>query len=265
MTLSPQIQQLAVAGRTFHYVSIADVPGVEQLPFSLRVMLENLLRQASRGTDTSAEIDALLQRRVGAGLGFSPVRVFGQDILGQVMLVDMAGIRHAVADAGGDPAKVSPKVPVDLIIDHSLQVDRWASPDAPRVNLEREYQRNGERFAFLRWCASSFDGVRVVPPGKGIMHQVNLEHLARVVETRDGWAYPDVCLGTDSHTTMVNGLGVLGWGIGGIDAEAAMLGETFNMQLPEVVGFRLTGSLPAGSTARASTAFLCRTGLLSRT
>jgi aconitate hydratase len=250
MTLSPQIQQLAVAGRTFHYVSIADVPGVEQLPFSLRVMLENLLRQASRGTDTSAEIDALLQRRVGAGLGFSPVRVFGQDILGQVMLVDMAGIRHAVADAGGDPAKVSPKVPVDLIIDHSLQVDRWASPDAPRVNLEREYQRNGERFAFLRWCASSFDGVRVVPPGKGIMHQIHIEHIARVVwtEQRDGvtFAMPDTCVGTDSHTPMVNGLGVLGWGVGGIEAEAVMVGKPVAMALPEVIGFEVKGRLRDG-------------------
>jgi aconitate hydratase len=250
MTVSPQVKQLALAGRKVHYVSIAEVPGVDTLPFSLRVMLENLLRQASRGIDTQAEVDALLKRHVGRGLGFYPVRVFGQDILGQVMLVDMAGIRDAVADAGGDASRVSPKVPVDLIIDHSLQVDRWASPEARAFNLEKEYQRNAERFAFLRWCSSSFEGVRVVPPGKGIMHQIHIEHLAKVVwtEQRDGveLAMPDTCVGTDSHTPMVNGLGVLGWGVGGIEAEAVMVGRPVALALPEVVGFEVKGRLREG-------------------
>ncbi|MCG2594415.1 aconitate hydratase AcnA [Ramlibacter sp. XY19] len=250
MKLSPQLARLPLPGRTVHYVPIAEVPGVDQLPFSLRIMLENLLRQATRGIDTQAEVDALLQRRTGRGLNFYPVRVYGQDILAQVMLVDLAGIRDAVADAGGDPAQVRPKVPVDVIIDHSLQVDRWASPDARRINLEEEYERNGERFAFLRWCSSSFEGVRIVPPGKGIMHQIHLEHIAKVVWTEpvEGGelAIPDTCVGTDSHTPMVNGLGVLGWGVGGIEAEAVMVGKPVALALPEVIGFEVRGRLREG-------------------
>jgi aconitate hydratase len=250
MNTTPQLKDLPLAGRKVQYVSIADVPGVDQLPFSLRIMLENLLRQASRGVDTQAEVDALLQRRVGSGLSFYPVRVYGQDILGQVMLVDMAGIRDAVAEAGGDASKVSPKVPVDVIIDHSLQVDSWASPVARRVNLEREYERNAERFAFLRWCSSSFEGVRIVPPGKGIMHQIHLENIGKVVwtEHRDGieLAVPDTCVGTDSHTPMINGLGVLGWGVGGIEAEAVMVGKPVALALPEVIGFKVKGRLREG-------------------
>lgn len=250
MKHSAQIQPLPLAGRSLHYIPIAGVQGVDSLPFSLRIMLENLLRQAARGIDTQAEVDALLQRRIGSGLSFYPVRVYGQDILGQVMLVDMAGIRDAVADAGGDPSKVSPKVPVDVIIDHSLQVDSWANVEARRINLEREYERNGERFAFLRWCSSSFEGVRVVPPGKGIMHQIHLEHIGRVVWTdkRDGveLAIPDTCVGTDSHTPMINGLGVLGWGVGGIEAEAVMVGKPVALALPEVIGFEVKGRLREG-------------------
>ncbi len=250
MKLAPEIKQLPLPGRTVRYVSVAEVPGVDTLPFSLRIMLENLLRQASRGVDTQAEIDALLQRRVGSGLSFYPVRVYGQDILGQVMLVDMAGIRDAVADAHGDPSKVSPKVPVDVIIDHSLQVDSWASPVSRQVNLDREYERNAERFAFLRWCSSSFEGVRIVPPGKGIMHQIHLECIGKVVwtEQRDGaeFAIPDSCVGTDSHTPMINGLGVLGWGVGGIEAEAVMVGKPVAIALPEVIGFEVKGTLREG-------------------
>ena len=230
MKPEPQIKQLPVANRTVRYVSIAEVSGVDQLPFSLRILLENLLRQAAiRGVNTQSEVDALLARRVGAGLSFYPTRVYGQDILGQVMLVDMAGMRDAVAEAGGDASQVRPKVPVDVIIDHSLQVDSWASPIAHKFNLEREYQRNAERFAFLRWCSSSFEGVRIVPPGKGIMHQIHLEYIGKVVWTeKEGqgeFAIPDTCVGTDSHTPMINGLGVLGWGVGGIEAEAVMVGK----------------------------------------
>lgn len=250
MSALPEFKQLPLDGRQINYVSIADVPGVDSLPFSLRILLENLLRQAARGANTRAEVDALLARRVGSGLTFYPVRVYGQDILGQVMLVDMAGIRDAVADAGGDASRISPKVPVDVIIDHSLQVDSWASPVARKINLEREYQRNGERFAFLRWCSSSFEGVRIVPPGKGIMHQIHLEYIGKVVWTEmtehGELAIPDTCVGTDSHTPMINGLGVLGWGVGGIEAEAVMVGKPVALALPEIVGIEVKGKLREG-------------------
>ncbi|MDP9095319.1 MAG: aconitate hydratase AcnA, partial [Pseudomonadota bacterium] len=247
MAVSPALASLQIGDRSFRYVPITDVPGVERLPFSLRILLENLCRQAAvDGADTKAEIDALLAREAGAGITFYPARVFGQDILGLVMLLDMAAMRDAVEQAGGDPSTVSPKVAVDVIIDHSLQVDSWANPDAARINLAREYERNGERFAFLRWCASSFDGVRVVPPGKGIMHQLHIENIGRVVWTKDDLAYPDSCVGTDSHTPMINGLGVLGWGVGGIEAEAVMVGKPVAIALPEVVGIEVTGGLPDG-------------------
>lgn len=249
-TYQPVIQSLSLQQRKVQYISIASIEGIDQLPFSLRVLLENLLRQLHNGQNTHAEIHALLNRQTGAGLNFYPVRVFGQDILGQVMLVDMAGLRDAVADAGGDPSKVSPKVPVDVIIDHSLQVDSWANPDARRINLDREYARNAERFSFLRWCSKSFEGVRIVPPGKGIMHQIHLENIAQVVWTqRVGdceLAIPDTCVGTDSHTPMVNGLGVLGWGVGGIEAEAVMVGKAVSLPLPEVIGIEVKGKLRDG-------------------
>ncbi len=243
---------LRVGSRTVRYVPISGVEGVDSLPFSLRVLLENLLRQAAvDGADTAAEVTALMARQAGAGVTFYPARVFGQDILGLVMLLDMAAMRDGVEQAGGDPTRVSPRVAVDVIIDHSLQVDSWANPDAARINLAREYERNGERFAFLRWCASSFDGVRVVPPGKGIMHQLHIENIGRVVWTRkqeaaEDLAYPDSCVGTDSHTPMINGLGVLGWGVGGIEAEAVMVGKPVAIALPEVVGVEITGGLPDG-------------------
>ena len=244
---NPALATLQVGPRTLRYVPIAGVPGVDTLPFSLRILLENLMRQAAiDGADTQAEIAALMAREAGAGVTFYPARVFGQDILGLVMLLDMAAMRDAVEKAGGDPSTVSPKVAVDVIIDHSLQVDSWANADAARINLAREYERNGERFAFLRWCASSFDGVRVVPPGKGIMHQLHIENIGRVVWTKDDLAYPDSCVGTDSHTPMINGLGVLGWGVGGIEAEAVMVGKPVAIALPEVVGIEVAGALPDG-------------------
>ncbi|WP_094853626.1 aconitate hydratase AcnA [Bordetella genomosp. 10] len=251
MNYSSLIKSMPIAGKDLQYASIAEFEQVEALPFSLRILLENLVRQGARGESVQDEIAAVLSRKSGTGINFYPVRVFGQDILGQVMLVDLAGMRDAVADAGGDPGRVSPKVPVDVIIDHSLQVDKWASPDARRVNLEKEYSRNGERFAFLRWCSNSFDGVRIVPPGKGIMHQLHLERIARVVwldKAADGsvLAIPDTCVGTDSHTPMVNGLGVLGWGVGGIEAEAVMVGKPVALALPEVVGIEVRGQLRDG-------------------
>ncbi len=244
---APTLASLPVGDRVFRYAPITDVAGVERLPFSLRILLENLLRQAAtEGTDTAAEVSALLERRVGEGVTFFPARVFGQDILGLVMLLDMAAMREAVEQAGGDSSRVSPRVAVDVIIDHSLQVDSWANPQAAEINLRREYERNGERFAFLRWCASSFDGVRVVPPGKGIMHQLHIENIGRVVWTKGDLAYPDSCVGTDSHTPMINGLGVLGWGVGGIEAEAVMVGKPVAIALPEVMGVEISGALADG-------------------
>ena len=250
------MKTLSVAGKTYRYAPIADTPGIERLPYSLRIVLENLTRQAARGMRpadaVAAEIDSLLARRAGAGLSLFPNRIFGQDILGQVMLVDIAALRDAVAEAGGDPASIEPKVPVDIIIDHSLQVDVFGTPDASARNLAIEYERNAERFAFLRWCQQSFKGVRVVPPGKGIMHQLNLEYIGRVVwteETADGTlAYPDTLVGTDSHTPMINGLGILGWGVGGIEAEAVMVGKPIAFALPEVVGVAIEGRLRDGVT-----------------
>ena len=251
MTLTPALDDLHIDGRTVRYVPISHIPGIDALPFSLRVLLENLMRQAvTQGTDVNAEVASLMGRKAGDGITFFPARVFGQDILGLVMLLDMAAMREAVQEAGGDPAQVRPKVPIDVIIDHSLQVDSWANAAAADINLAREYQRNGERFAFLRWCGSSFDGVRVVPPGKGIMHQLHLEHIGRVVWSGEHEGaeivYPDSCVGTDSHTPMVNGLGILGWGVGGIEAEAVMVGLPVTIPLPEVVGIELKGQLRDG-------------------
>ena len=243
------------------YVPISDVPGVEDLPFSLRILLENLLRQAAvYGRDTAREVQDLVERRAGAAISFAPSRVFGQDILGKVMLVDLAALRDALAEAGLDPELASPKVPVDVIVDHSVQVDAFATRDAPRINLEHEYRRNAERFAFLRWCAASFPGVRVVPPGKGIMHQIHLEKIGEVVRVdatpRGRVASPDTCVGTDSHTPMINALGILGWGVGGIEAEAVMLGKAVSMALPEVVGLEVRGRLREGVTPTDTVLFV---------
>ncbi len=253
MGASPTLPTLTNGDQTFRYVPIGDAHGLERLPFSLRIVLENLRRQALlRGRDTTRQVDDLLARRAGAALTFEPSRVFGQDILGKVMLADLAALRDALAAAGHDPKLASPRIPVDIIIDHSLQVDVFARPDAARINLEREYARNSERFAFLRWCATSFPGVRVVPPGKGIMHQIHLENLGHVVWTEQSQhgplISPDTCVGTDSHTPMINALGILGWGVGGIEAEAAMLGKPIAMALPAVVGIEVTGALRDGVT-----------------
>jgi aconitate hydratase len=251
MATQPELADLGTGKGHARYVPIAATPGIERLPFALRVVLENLLRQrVVRGIETARQVDDLVARRVGAALNFYPTRIFGQDILGKVMMVDMAAMRDALAAAGRDPRTINPAVPVDIIIDHSLQVDVFGSRDAPGVNLAREYARNRERFAFLRWCAESFDRVRVVPPGKGIMHQIHIEHLGQVVwnETWNGRELlsPDTCIGTDSHTPMINGLGILGWGVGGIEAEAVMLGKPVAMALPRVVGVEVTGALEDG-------------------
>jgi aconitate hydratase A / 2-methylisocitrate dehydratase len=250
---SPTLVSRRLAGRDVLLAPVRDVPGIDRLPFSLRVVLENLVRQrAVRGLDTTAQIDHLVERRAGAGISLFPTRIFGQDILGKVMLIDLAALRDALAAAGIDPALVRPKVPVDIVVDHSLQVDAFGTRNAPSINLDLEYRRNQERFAFLRWCTTSFEGVRVVPPGKGIMHQLHLESIGQVVWTQDTpegvIASPDTCVGVDSHTPMINGLGILGWGVGGLEAEAVMLGRPVAMALPKVVGVEVTGQLDPGVT-----------------
>ena len=226
---------------------IAD-PG--HLPHTVKILLENLLRRAGSRDVADDDVRALAAwPGPAADVAFMPGRVLMQDFTGVPAVVDLAAMRSAVARAGGDPARVNPLVPVDLIIDHSVQVDVFRTPEAYEANIEWEYRRNGERYALLRWAQQAFDGLRVVPPGAGICHQVNLEHLGQVVSVRDGVAFPDTLIGTDSHTTMINGLGVLGWGVGGIEAEAAMLGQPTFLPQPDVVGVRVTGALPAGTTA----------------
>ncbi len=228
---------------------------VARLPFSLKILLENLLRTEGNGAVTAADIEALARWDAKAEpsqeIAFSPARVVMQDFTGVPAIVDLAAMRDAMADLGGDPAKINPLVPAELVIDHSVQVDAFGTRDAFTVNAQREFERNQERYAFLRWGQDAFDNFAVVPPDTGIVHQVNLEYLARVVFVDDasGQAYPDTLVGTDSHTTMINGLGVLGWGVGGIEAEAAMLGQPMSMLIPQVVGFKLTGELPEGATA----------------
>ncbi|MDJ0458224.1 aconitate hydratase [Arthrobacter sp. NQ7] len=249
--------KLNVAGTEYEIFRLNSVEGAENLPFSLKVLLENLLRtedganitadhvRALAGWDPNAEPDTEIQ--------FTPARVIMQDFTGVPCVVDLATMREAVKELGGDPKRVNPLAPAEMVIDHSVQIDAFGNSGALERNMEIEYQRNGERYQFLRWGQTAFDDFKVVPPGTGIVHQVNIEYLARTVMTRevDGAlrAYPDTCVGTDSHTTMVNGLGVLGWGVGGIEAEAAMLGQPVSMLIPRVVGFKLSGSIPAGATA----------------
>src|SRR5829696_7622177 len=221
---------------------------VARLPYTLRVLLENVLRNGDED-DVRAVATWDAKAEPSQEISFSPSRVLLQDLTGVPALVDLAAMRNAMADLGGDPAKINPLIPAELVIDHSVQVDLFGSRGAFERNVELEFERNRERYVFLRWGQKAFRGVEVVPPGTGICHQVNLEYLARVVEDRDGVAFPDTLVGTDSHTTMVNGLGVLGWGVGGIEAEAAMLGQPLSMLVPKVVGFRLHGALPEGATA----------------
>ena len=221
---------------------------VERLPYTLKILLENVLR-TSTPENVEAVAEWVASEEPSGEISFSPARVIHQDFTGVPAIVDLAAMRHAIHDLGGDAAKTNPQLPAELVIDHSVQVDDFANRLAIRHNTDREYERNRERYAFLRWGQQAFDDLKVVPPETGIVHQVNLEYLARVVEARGGQTFPDTLLGTDSHTTMINGLGVLGWGVGGIEAEAAMLGESVSMLVPQVVGFRLTGALREGATA----------------
>ncbi|MDQ4006150.1 MAG: aconitate hydratase AcnA, partial [Actinomycetota bacterium] len=226
---------------------------VEGLPYSLKVLLENLLRTEDGANVDASDIEALArwdpEAEASREIAYSPARILMQDFTGVPAVVDLAAMRDAMADLGGDPGLINPLIPVDLVIDHSIVADVTGLPDAFKRNAELEFQRNEERYRFLRWGQVAFDDFRVVPPNTGICHQVNLEYLATVVATREGVAFPDTLVGTDSHTPMVNGVGVLGWGVGGIEAEAAMLGQPISLLIPRVVGFRLTGELPEGSTA----------------
>ncbi|PZG45499.1 aconitate hydratase AcnA [Spongiactinospora gelatinilytica] len=244
---------LRVGEAAYEIYRLDAVEGSARLPYSLKILLENLLRTEDGTNITADHIRALGGWDPSAApsveIQFTPGRVIMQDFTGVPCVVDLATMREAVRDLGGDPAKINPLAPAELVIDHSVIVDFFGGSDSFRRNVEREYERNRERYQFLRWGQTAFDEFKVVPPGTGIVHQVNIEHLARVVMTRDGKAYPDTCVGTDSHTTMENGIGVLGWGVGGIEAEAAMLGQPISMLIPRVVGFKLTGRLPAGATA----------------
>ncbi|HEU5417411.1 MAG TPA: aconitate hydratase [Streptosporangiaceae bacterium] len=244
---------LKVNGSSYRIFRLDAVDGAARLPFSLKILLENLLRNEDGHLVTAAQIQALAgwdpQAEPTAEIAFTPARVLLQDFTGVPCLVDLAAMREAMAALGGDPARVSPLRPAELIIDHSVIADYFGRPDALARNIDLEYRRNAERYAFLRWGQQALPGLLVVPPGTGICHQVNLEHLARVVFAEDGAAFPDTLVGTDSHTPMVNGLGVLGWGVGGIEAEAAMLGQPLSMLIPNVIGVRLSGQLPEGSTA----------------
>src|SRR6201997_4231943 len=240
------MEQLQVGDESygFHKLDAA----AARLPYTLRILLENVLRNT---TEEEAEAVAgwVAADEPSREISFHPARVLLQDFTGVPAVVDLAAMRDAMREQGGDARAINPVIPAELVIDHSVQVDEFATRLAIERNVELEFERNRERYTFLRWGQSAFDNFRVVPPNTGIVHQVNLEYLARVVEVRDGVAFPDTLVGTDSHTTMVHGLGVLGWGVGGIEAEAAMLGEALSMLVPQVVGFRLTGALREGATA----------------
>ncbi|UJW36786.1 aconitate hydratase AcnA [Saccharothrix sp. AJ9571] len=244
---------LKVGDASYEIFRLDKVDGSKRLPYSLKILLENLLRTEDGANITADHIRALggwdAKADPSTEIQFTPARVIMQDFTGVPCVVDLATMREAVTDLGGDPDKVNPLAPAELVIDHSVIIDVFGTADSFERNVEFEYQRNRERYQFLRWGQGAFDEFKVVPPGTGIVHQVNIEHLARTVMARNGQAYPDSCVGTDSHTTMVNGLGVLGWGVGGIEAEAAMLGQSVSMLIPRVVGFKLTGEIPAGVTA----------------
>ena len=255
---------LSVGGVNYTYYSLVEaekngLAGIARLPFSMKVLLENLLRHEDGRSVTQADIAAVAAWVDNKGaaekeIGFRPARVLMQDFTGVPAVVDLAAMRDGMMLLGGDATRINPLVPVDLVIDHSVIVEEFGNRDAFGKNVEIEYERNGERYNFLKWGQSAFANFRVVPPGTGICHQVNLEYLAQTVwseKTPKGEeiAYPDTLVGTDSHTTMVNGLAVLGWGVGGIEAEAAMLGQPLSMLIPEVIGFKLTGKLKEGVTA----------------
>jgi aconitate hydratase len=238
-------------GTEARYFPLAQLGDLSRLPMTVKILLEQMVRAASGGGANEADIATLARypERGAISVPFRPTRILLQDFTGVPAAVDLAAMRSAMQRAGKDPARIEPLIPVDLVIDHSVQADFFGAKDVYERNLQREYERNRERYSVLRWAGQAFKTFRVVPPGAGICHQVNLERLCQVVQLRDGVAMPDTLFGADSHTTMVNGLGVLGWGVGGIEAEAAMLGQPTYLPWPIVVGVRMTGSLPPGTTA----------------
>jgi len=247
---------LNVGGRDYQYFSLKALAGqfnLARLPYSYKILLENLLRHEDGANTTKADIEALagadLKALPAKDINFTPARVILQDFTGVPCVVDLAAMRDAIKKLGGDAAKVNPLCPVELVIDHSVMIDHYGSKEALDLNAKVEFERNAERYTFLRWGQEALQNFKAVPPDTGIVHQVNIEYLARVVFDNNGLLYPDSCFGTDSHTTMVNGIGVLGWGVGGIEAEAAMLGQPSSMLMPEVIGVRVTGKLAEGATA----------------
>jgi len=243
------MRTLNILGKDYNYYDISNISGVERLPYSLRMLLESLVRQKNDLSITQTHIDNVCGFKVGSETVFLPSRVILQDFTGVPAVVDLAAMRDAMKTLGGDPGLINPEIPVDLVIDHSVQVDRSGSDDALKENARLEFERNRERYEFLKWAEGSFENFRVVPPTTGIIHQVNIEYLTDVVTNKDGLLFPDSVFGTDSHTTMINGIGVLGWGVGGIEAEAVMLGEPSSLTMPEVIGVELVGKLGAFATA----------------
>jgi aconitate hydratase len=253
--MQKQFSKLTIHNQDFEFADISSIANIEQIPFSYRILIENILRQKISGDsiDSDKQIEDILNYKVGAAISFMPNRILSHDILGKVMLVDFLAYREALQKKGINPKDIQPKVPIDVVIDHSLQVDFFGSETAKIENLKKEYARNSERFSFLRWCSENLKNVRVIPPGVGICHQVNIEYLSKVVWTENTnnklLLHPDTCIGTDSHTPMMNAIGVLGWGVGGVEAEISMLGKPLPITLPEVVGVNLTNKLKEGITS----------------
>jgi len=251
------LKNIKIGSKNYQYFDLMELAekyeSIKTLPYSLKILLENVLRNENGVNITKSDIDAILSwdalAEPSREISFTPARVLMQDFTGVPAVVDLAAMRDAMSDIGGDPDKINPLLPTELVIDHSVQVDSFGRNASFLINVEKEFERNSERYVFLRWGQTAFNNFRVVPPGTGIVHQVNIEYLARVVFDHQGLVYPDTLVGTDSHTTMVNGLGVLGWGVGGIEAEAAMLGQPMPMLVPPVIGFKLSGELPEGTTA----------------
>ena len=250
-----EFKKISINNKEYDFVDISNIKDIDKVPYTYRILIENIIRQNLLGLNNNAEkqVKSILEKKLGNPINFAPNRILSHDILGKVMLVDFLAYREALQKKGINSKDIQPNVPVDLVIDHSLQVDHFGSEKAEIENLRKEYERNSERFSFLRWCSKYLDKVNVIPPGVGICHQVNIEYLSKVVWREQkknlNLIHPDTCIGTDSHTPMVNAIGVLGWGVGGVEAEISMLGKTIPMSVPEVVGVNLTKQLKEGITS----------------
>jgi aconitate hydratase len=249
--MSSDFKEITISNKSFKIADISSLNGIKKIPYSYRILAENVLRQKINKVNNLADqqLEFILNCKVGTPINFMPNRILSHDILGKVMLVDFLSYKEALEKKGIESKAIQPKIPIDIVIDHSLQVDFFGSKDAVIKNLQKEYNRNSERFAFLRWCSKNLNNVKVIPPGVGICHQVNIEYLSKVVWNENSILHPDTCVGTDSHTPMVNAIGVLGWGVGGIEAEVAMLGKSLSVALPEVIGIHLTNKCVEGITS----------------